>query len=141
MAAFIQRRRYLIAVIVVAFAVALLVGGRSAWRLSHRLTGPPPPRQTDVSTIAGWMTIPYVSRAYRVPEPELYDALGVAPQGHRTSTLDHLARETGRSSADVLEIVRGTVLAWQATHPGPAKPEAPKREVPSSRAPPQAAAS
>jgi hypothetical protein len=140
MAAFIQRRRYLIAVVVVAFAVALLVGGRSAWRLSHRLTGPPPPRQTDVSTIAGWMTIPYVSRVYRVPEPELYDALGIAPQGHRTGTLDDLARETGRSPADVLEIVRGTVLAWQATHPGPVKPEPPKREVPSSRAPPQSAA-
>jgi hypothetical protein len=139
MAAFIQRRRYLIAV-VVAFAVALLVGGRSAWRLSHRLTGPPPPRQTNVSSIAGWMTIPYVSRVYRVPESELYDALGIAPQGHRTSTLDDLARETGRSPADVLEIVRGTVLAWQATHTGPAKPEAPKREVPSLRAPPQSAA-
>lgn len=140
MATFIRRRPYLIAVVVVAFAVALLVGGRSAWRLSHRLTGPPPPCQTDVSTIAGWMTIPYVSHAYRVPEPELYDALGIAPQGHRTSTLDHLARETGHSSADVLDIVRGTVLAWQATHPGPAKSEAPGCEVPSSRAPPRAAA-
>ena len=135
MPALTVRRRYLVAFVAIAFVVALVFGGRTAWRLYHRLTGPPPPpRQTDVSAIAGWMTVPYVGRAYRVPPPELFDALGVSPDRHRTSTLDEIARETGRSPTEVLETVRATVAARQETHPpperGPPRPGAPKVEDP-----------
>ena len=128
-------RRYLVALVAVAFVVALVFGGRAAWRLTHRFAGPPPPpRQTDVSAIAGWMTVPYIGRAYRVPPPELFNALGVSPDGHRTSTLDDIARETGRSPGEVLDTVRTTVEAWQQAQPppdrGPPKPGAPKPERP-----------
>lgn len=117
-AALVTRRRSLVALVAVAFVIALVFGGRAGWRLYHRLTGPPPPsRQTDVSAIAGWMTVPYVGRAYRVPPPELFGALGVSEQGRRTSTLDDIARETGRSSADVLDTLRVSVSAWQAANP------------------------
>ena len=136
MAALVTRRRYLVAFVAVAFVVTLACGGRAAWRLYHRLTGPPPPpRQTDVSMIAGWMSVPYVGRTYRVPPPELYRALGVSPEGHRTSTLDDIASETGRSSAEMLETVRATVRAWQEAHPPP-KPGGPKPGGPEPRPPP-----
>ena len=135
MAALGTRRRYLVAFLAVALVVTLVFGGRAAWRLYHRLTRPPPPpRQTDVSAIAGWMTVPYVGRAYRVPPPELFGALGVSPEGHRTSTLDDIARETGRTSTEVLDTVRATVEAWQETHPPP-KPGAPRPGAP-DRGPP-----
>ena len=124
----VRRRRYLVAVVAVAFVIALVLGGRAGVRLYHRLTGPPPPpRETDVSAIAGWMSVPYVARHYRVPPPELFQALGVTPEGHRTATLDDIARETGRSPDQVLATVRQTVQAWQEAHPPP-KPGSPKPE-------------
>src|SRR5215210_1368568 len=106
----VTRRPYLVVAVAVAFVAVLLFGGNAAWRLFRRFDRPPPvPRQTDVSQIAGWMSVPYVARAYRVPPPELFDALGVSPDGHRATTLDAIAAETGRSSDDVLAIVRTTV--------------------------------
>jgi hypothetical protein len=136
----LRGRPYLVAGVAIALIIALLFGGRAAWRLGHRLAGPPPPpRQTDVSQIADWMSVPYVSRAYRVPESELYRALGVEPEGRRVHSLRDLARDTGRSSDEVVEVVRETVSAWQAEHPG--RPGPPGRGEPdakprSSREPP-----
>lgn len=122
----------------IALLVALAFGGRGAVRLFHRLTGPPPPpRQTDVASIAGWMPIRLVSRAYRVPEPELYRALGVEePPGRRGMTLDEIAAQTGRGSDEVVEIVRETVRTWQASHPEPVGPGPPDRTPPLPTGPP-----
>jgi hypothetical protein len=100
--------------------VAVLLGGRAAWRLGHRLMGPPPPpRQTDVSLIADWMSVPYISRAYRVPEDEIFRALGTGPEGRRMRSLREIAAETGRDPEEACEIARQTVIAWQAEHPRP----------------------
>jgi hypothetical protein len=116
--AVVRRRPYLVAGVALLLVIVVVLGGRAAWRLGHRLLGPPPPRQTDVSLIADWMSVPYIGRAYRVPEPELYGALGVVPEGHRMQPLRDVAQETGRSSDEVLAVVRETVTTWQASHPG-----------------------
>jgi hypothetical protein len=121
-----RRRSWLIAALSIALVIALLLGGRGAMHLYFRLTRPPPPpRQTDVSAIADWMTVPAIGRAYRVPESEIYRALGVSPE-RRTYTLADLANDTGRSSDEIVAIVRDTVTAWQASHPVPSRPEPPK---------------
>jgi len=112
------RRPWLIAAVAIALVLALVLGGRGLVRLAFRLAGPPPPpRETDVSTIAGWMPLRLVSRSFRVPEPELYRALGIEPEGRRSNTLDEIAAQTGRSSDEVVEIVRETVSSWQTSHP------------------------
>jgi hypothetical protein len=122
------RRTWLIAVVLLALIVVVLFGGRAAWRLGRRLTGPPPPppRQTDVSQIAEWMSVPFISRGYRVPEAEIFRALGIDPEGRRMRPLREIADETGRSSDEVVEIVRQTVTTWQAEHsrPPPGGPDA-----------------
>jgi hypothetical protein len=119
----VRRRPYLIAAVALLLVVVMVFGGRAAWRLGNRLLGPPPPpRQTDVALIAEWMSVPYIGRAYRVPEPELFRALGTEPEGHRMRPLREIARETGRSTDEVLVIVRETVTTWQASHPGPPTP-------------------
>jgi hypothetical protein len=131
-AALVARRPWLIAAVSIGLIVVVLIGGRAAWRLGYRLLGPPPPpRQTDVSLIADWMSVPYVSRAYRVPEPELYQALGVEPEGRRMRRLRDIARETDRDSDEVVEIVRQAITTWQASHPGPPRPtDAPDPPLP-----------
>ena len=123
----ISRRPVLAGLLAVALVVTLLFGGRAAWRLGQRLLGPPPPpRETNVAAIEGWMSVGYITRAYRIPPPELLGALGVSPEGRRPSTLDDIARETGRSSEEVVRIARETVRAWQESHPPPG-PDGPGR--------------
>ena len=113
----------------VVVAAVLLVGvALAAWsglRLYERLHRPPPPRQTDVSLIAGWMTVPYVARTYRVPPDDLYRALGVAPKDNDKQNLDQLGAETGRGPEQAVAVVRETVAADQAAHP-PRLPPRPK---------------
>jgi hypothetical protein len=134
MTRFARRRPYLLAAIVVALIIVVLFGGRAAWRLAWRLTGPPPPRQTDVSLIADWMSVPYVSRAYRVPNPELYKALGVEPEGRRTRTIRDIAQDQGITSAQAVERVQAAVRDWQATRTGPGGAE--RERPPDAREPP-----
>lgn len=101
----------------------LVLGGRAAWRLGVRLLGPPPPpRQVDVALIADWMSVPYVGRAYRVPQRELWQVLGVEPEGRQRRTLREIATETGRTTDETLRLVRETVQAWQDGHPEPPPP-------------------
>ncbi len=114
------RRRWLIAALVALAILGLALVGYSASRLLRR--PPPPPRQTDVSLIAGWMTVPYVSRTFGVPPPELYRALGLPPEDHDRSSLNDLATASGRTSDEVVAIVKQTVLDFQATHPDRGRP-------------------
>lgn len=117
------RRRALIVGVALALVVVMVFGSRAAWRLGHRLFGPPPPpRQTDVALIADWMSVPYISRAYHVPEPELYRALGVEREGRRMRHLHDIAEETGRTPEETVALVRETVQMWQEAHPGPPTP-------------------
>ncbi|MCC7367007.1 MAG: hypothetical protein IT306_01210 [Chloroflexi bacterium] len=123
MAAHIRRRPFLAALVAVLLIAVLVLGGRAAWRLGVRLLGPPPPpRQVDVALIADWMSVPYVGRAYRVPQREIWQALGVEPEGRQRRPLRDIASETGRSTDETLLLVRGTVQAWQDSHPEPPPP-------------------
>ncbi|MFN8524529.1 MAG: hypothetical protein U0821_15640 [Chloroflexota bacterium] len=126
----VVRRWYVIAGLAILVIVMLVWGGRSLWRLGHLVMGPPPPpRQTDVSTIAPWMTVPLVGRAFGVPPQELFGALGIDGPSHRTTSIEAIATELGRDQAEVLAVVRQTVEAWQATHRGP-PPEGPPPDRP-----------
>lgn len=119
-------RRWLIGGLVALALLGLVLAGMSAFRLLRGRNGPPPlPRQTDVSLIAGWMTVPYVARTFRVPGEEIFRALGLPPQGHERDSLNDLATATGRSTDEVLTIVRATVQDFQAAHPGPPPPPTP----------------
>jgi len=114
-------RRQLVAVLLGVGVAALLIAGylgyRSIERMRHR--PPPIPRQTDVAAIQGWMTIAYVARAYRVPEPELSRAVGADPRQARTLSLNAIADQQGKGREAVLETVRQTVSSFQSAHPRP----------------------
>jgi hypothetical protein len=97
--------------------IGAIVAGWSGYRLYHRLTGPP--RQTDVTQIAGWMTVGYVSQNFRVPPDHLFRALDLPPDPIRRRSLDDIAQATGRESADVLATIRVAVSAYQASQPTP----------------------
>ena len=118
--------------------VGIVVAGSFAYRLYQRRgRPPPPPRQTDVSLIAGWMTVPYISRAYRVPPEEILRALGIPPEGNARKSLNELAAAYGRSPTELVAAAQSVVKDWQASHPSPKPGGLPKDAPP--RGPPAAA--
>ena len=82
----------------------------------HRL--PPPGRpgkvETDVELIRDWMTISFISKTYRVPEKDIFDALQITPLGNHEKSLKDLNNKY-YPDADgfVLETVKATVTKLQ----------------------------
>jgi len=56
---------------------------------------PPPPGkvETDVELVRDWMPIPFISRMYRVPEKNIFDALKIPPLGNHNKSLKDLNRK------------------------------------------------
>ena len=75
-----------------------------------------PPAQTDVSLIRDWMTIGYISEAYRLPPDLLYKALNVPPPGNGHKSLKQLNdKYYPKQSGFVLEKVKAVVLTNEPT--------------------------
>ena len=83
----------------------------------------PPPVSTDVEEIHDWMTIPYISKVYRVPEPYLYEQIVIKPGAHRKESLAELNDIYFPDQPGlVLERIKIAVLNFQHDHPTPEKP-------------------
>lgn len=85
--------------------------------------GPPPPHgkiETDVELIRDWMTVSFISKTYRVPEKDIFDALGVSPLGSHDKSLKDLNHDYyPDKDGFVMDTVKTVVLAFQASHPPP----------------------
>jgi hypothetical protein len=130
-------RRWVTAALLVVAVAGLALAATSVLRMVRRDRAPPPPRQTDVGQIAGWMTLPYVARTFRVPPDELAAAVGVPLDATGRRSLDDLARATGLSGEEMIARVRRAVVAHQAGGTAPAKPGKPRpADEPPGPAPP-----
>jgi hypothetical protein len=77
---------------------------------------------TDVEAIRGWMTIPYIAKAYRVPEEYLFAHLDIPPKGNRDKSLARLIQEIAPGEQWVLlESVKAAIREYQAAHPEPGR--------------------
>jgi hypothetical protein len=72
----------------------------------------------SVSTIRPWMTIPYISRAYNVPESYLYESLHITdPKSvHRTS-LHSLAARYNRPVDALIRDIQTAIETYRNQHP------------------------
>ena len=87
--------------------------------------------ETNADLIRDWMTIPYISRTYHVPEKLLFDALGIPPRGNEEKSLTQLNEEySPQAPGIVLAVVKGAVRAHQVQLP----PEEIKTLIPPSTA-------
>jgi hypothetical protein len=78
------------------------------------------PEMTDVELIRGWMTIPYIARAYHVPEEYLFDQLGISAIDNRRKNLDRLNSDYfGGESGAAHNAVQAVILKFQDEHPLP----------------------
>ncbi len=96
---------------------------RSIVTMHHNRLGP---GTTDVSLIQGWMTIPYISRAYRIPEETLWQDLAIPARGNRIKNLYLLDRDyAGGKTGIILNRVKTIVSAYQAQPPPTPPPPIP----------------
>ncbi len=70
--------------------------------------------ETDVSLIRDWMTVPFISRMYRVPPPILFEALKIPEQGNQEKSLKQLNEEYyPQDEGIILEKVKAAISANQ----------------------------
>lgn len=82
------------------------------------------PGATDVQLIQDWMTVPYIARAYTVPEDYLWQGLGIPAEGNRRRSLRILDRlYAGSQPGYFLNQAKGLILEYQAQHPPTPTPQ------------------
>lgn len=89
--------------------------------------------------VAEWMTIRQISRAYRVPPDVLERALGLPERQPDKRPLGIIARDQGRSFAEVRDAVMQAIAAQRALEgppKGTAPPTAPSAPTPPEGSPP-----
>jgi hypothetical protein len=70
--------------------------------------------ETDVDLIRDWMTIPFISRMYHLPENVLFDSLGIPANKNREKSLKRLNQEYfPQEDGVVLEKIKAAALANQ----------------------------
>ena len=74
-------------------------------------------KEGDVQTVQQWMTVPYISRAYHVPEPYLYQSLHISTS-HPTPhvTLHALAVRKKVPVYTLIFTVQRAVIFYRRTH-------------------------
>ncbi|RME74815.1 MAG: hypothetical protein D6784_09200 [Chloroflexi bacterium] len=116
-----RRGKYLtIGLIVLGVLLVVFFGLRAVHSFVRMRQSGLHPGTTNVELIRGWMTVPYISRAYGVPEEYLFEQLGIPPEGNRKKSLGQLNREYDLGGREaVLRAVQQAILKFQADHPPP----------------------
>jgi hypothetical protein len=74
-----------------------------------------------------WMTIPYIARAYGLPEGDLYAALNLTPSERtRRAPLGALAEHSGRNLDADIATINALIAARHATPRAPRPPQPPR---------------
>lgn len=78
------------------------------------------PRAPRVEDIRGWMTLPHLARMFHVPEPYLYEQLGVAEDDAHRMDLRELSRaQSPEAPEEFMERVKDVIRSYQPARPPP----------------------
>jgi hypothetical protein len=112
-------KKPLITIALILLGVVIIVFfGMRAVHAFRKFNGhrPPPPGsvETDVSLIRDWMTVPFISRMYHVPDKAIFDALNISPFSNHDKSLKKINQEYfPNKNGYVLDLVKNTVLVHQ----------------------------
>jgi hypothetical protein len=70
---------------------------------------------TDVEAIRGWMTLPYIARAYGVPEDALFAALEIPKPGNQRLSVKQLVAKYRRDPQATRQAIQQVLLQYQRT--------------------------
>ena len=111
-----KTNRWIWVLLTVGIVLTTIFGFRAVRSFAQvQLTGLQP-GTTDVGAIRGWMTIPYISKAYGVPSNYLYQQINVPASGSDAKNLGDLSREFFQGQPGViLQKVKAAIHSYQAT--------------------------
>jgi hypothetical protein len=116
-----KQRALVIGLIILGILFTIFFGMRAvhAYKKFNGHRPPPPGKvETDVELIRDWMTISFISKMYRVPERDIFDALKISPLGNHDKSLKDLNRKYyPNADGFVLDTVKTTILAHQPPAP------------------------
>lgn len=103
-----------LALVSVIYTARVTVNAVQSFQRERTLT-----REGDVRTIRTWMTVPYISRVYHVPEDYLYRSLKISqkdtlPLAHMT--LHGLATKNKQPDEVVVTTVQNAILRYRRQH-------------------------
>ena len=112
----ISRRLMLsIALLLLGIALAGFFGVRAYRAYDRFRSHAPTTDMTDVEAIRGWMTVPYIARAYGVPEDALFAALGIPKAGNERLSVKQLVTKYGRDPLATRQAIQQVLLREQRT--------------------------
>jgi hypothetical protein len=111
-----KTNRWIWVLLIFGIVLTAIFGFRAVRSFAQvRLTGLQP-GTTDVGAIRGWMTIPYISKAYGVPSDYLYQQINVPASGSDAKNLGDLSREFFPGQPGViLQKVKDAIHSYHAT--------------------------
>jgi len=118
-----RERIMVIGLIVLGLALVIFFGFRAVRSYIRLHQTGLRPGVTDVEAIRGWMTIPYIAKAYHMPPDYIFDKAGISPAGNQDKSLAQLNREYNLEPMALLNTVKDAIRQYQAQHPP--SPEAP----------------
>jgi hypothetical protein len=136
-----KNMRLLAGVLIVAGVAIALFFGLRAFRSFNQFRGRrPPPETMTIDMIRGWMSVPFLSHAFRVPPDYLYASLGAPPQGNDRRGLSDLNQTYAPGKPGVMldRAKRAIQLCLDAAAPTPTsggKPPSPPGPLPCPKPP------
>lgn len=106
-------------ILLLSFLLVLIVTGLFAARAIRRAAYWREHRDEPIRT---WMSVHYVSRSYRVPPPNLYQAIGAVPIPRDRRPLREIAREQNRSVDILISELQQAIIDFRKSNPPPSGP-------------------
>ena len=94
----LKQRNFVVGLMIIGLMIIAFFGLRT-FRAFRQFHGHRPPPfegehiETDVNLIRDWMTVPFISRMYHVPERLLFDVLEISEHGNQEKSLKQLNEE------------------------------------------------
>jgi hypothetical protein len=105
---------------IVGLALVVLFGLRAARNFMRIDRSHLDPRAPRVEEIRGWMTLPRLAQVFHVPEPYLYEQLGVTPEDARRMDLRELSRQQSPDAPEeFMERVQEALRSYPTERPPP----------------------
>lgn len=110
-----RRKRYIaLGLVVIGVLLVLFFGLRTVRHYIRIQQYGLQPGVTNVENIRGWMTIPYIARAYHVPEDYIFEQLDIPIEPNRRHSLRRLNRDYAPGEPGALvEAVKTAIEQYQ----------------------------
>jgi hypothetical protein len=117
-----SRRVLTIALVIVGLGLIGLFGLRAYHAYTRFQPDAPATGLRDIEAMRGWMTLPYIARAYGVPEDLLFEALAIPKAGNARLSVKQLAAKYDRDPQATRQTIQQVLREMRGVTPSGGAP-------------------